>query len=153
MPINTGLAPCSEGWKGCHKGVSFFTNSLENLIHPIIICAPSDGSLEINSLENLSKVLHPYDTLDTLLNRVQSQCLSALWHPYTLKTKNLLYARARVSTKLKPEICAEEVVLLNTSGANEWSRLPRYYFRRVLPLGKRRATPICWQSLSAMNRK
>ena len=31
--------------------------------------------------------IHPYHTLYTLLRRVQSQCLSAFSHPYTLKTK------------------------------------------------------------------
>jgi hypothetical protein len=37
----------------------------------------NESSFEENSLENLSKTSHPYDTLYTLLNRVRAKCLSA----------------------------------------------------------------------------
>ena len=82
-------------------------NSLENLLiqKSPKICPKYNELIELNEYNKSAiysppfgrgrgGLLHPPDTLDTLLRRVQAQCLSALWHPYTLKHKILARTRA-----------------------------------------------------------
>jgi hypothetical protein len=77
-----------EGSQERHKGTKF-------IIAPNCRLNKNLQKTDKNNLSNMCSllseglgwVLHPYDTLDTLPNRVQALCLSGFWHPCTLKQK------------------------------------------------------------------
>ena len=84
--------------------------------------------------------LHPYDTHDTLWNRVQGQYLSGFWHPCTLKAK-ISRARARKKVmNLKPETCNRFLQKTLSEYMNE---------RNLEPLTRQRAT-VCKVEFSKM---
>ena len=80
--------------KGC-KLSSEARNSLENFSVITLILNPSSFIYPPYGWVSW----HPYVTLDTLRNRVQAQCLSGFWHPYTLKMKNSYTASLPIGKK------------------------------------------------------
>ena len=102
-------------------------NSLENLLiqKSPKICPKYNELIELNEYNKSAiysppfgrgrgGLLHPPDTPDTLLRRVQGLCLSALWHPYTLKHKIL--ARVRARNRMWQDISEHRAPCSNVNG-------------------------------------